>query len=47
MLDDTIKSDKSIYPDADTMKRLFVKTAYDPKTQRVVTRTWTKVITGQ
>lgn len=47
LLDDTIKSDKSIYPDADTMKRLFVKTAYDPKTQRIVTRTWTKVVTGQ
>lgn len=46
-LDDTIKSDKSVYPDADTMKRLFVKTSYDPKTQRVVTRTWTKVVTGQ
>jgi putrescine transport system substrate-binding protein len=46
-IDDTIKSDKSVYPDADTMKRLFVKTSYDPKTQRVVTRTWTKVVTGQ
>lgn len=46
-LEDTIKSDQSIYPDPDTMKRLFVKTAYDPKTQRIVTRAWTKVVTGQ
>jgi len=47
LIDETITSDKSIYPDPDMMKRLFVKTAYDPKTQRVVTRTWTKVVTGQ
>jgi len=46
-IDEAITSDKSIYPNADTMKRMFVKTAYDPKTQRVVTRTWTKVVTGQ
>jgi putrescine transport system substrate-binding protein len=47
LIDETITSDKSIYPDEDTMKRLFVKTAYAPKTQRVVTRAWTKVVTGQ
>ena len=46
-LDDAVKSDPSVYPDAETMKRLFVKTSYDPKTQRVVTRTWTKVVTGE
>ena len=46
-LDEAIKTNASIYPDADTMKRLFVKTAYDPKTQRTVTRLWTKVVTGK
>ena len=46
-LDDGVKLDTSVYPDAETMKRLFVKTSYDPKTQRVVTRTWTKVVTGE
>lgn len=46
-LDDTVKNDTSIYPDEATMKRLFVKTAYDAKTQRVVTREWTKIVTGQ
>lgn len=42
-----VKGDPSIYPDEATMKRLFVKTPYDPKTQRIVTRAWTKVVTGQ
>jgi putrescine transport system substrate-binding protein len=46
-LDETIKSNTSVYPDAETMKRLFVKTSYDAKTQRVVTRLWTKVVTGK
>lgn len=46
-LDDGVKNDPSIYPSADVLKRLFVKTAYDAKTQRVVTRIWTKIVTGQ
>ncbi len=46
-LEDTIKNNPSIYPSDETMKRLFVKTGYDAKTQRVVTRLWTKVITGK
>jgi putrescine transport system substrate-binding protein len=46
-LDAGIKSNPSIYPTEDTMKQLFVKTAYDAKTQRTVTRLWTKVITGK
>ena len=32
---------------AETLKKLYVKTPYDPKTQRVVTRAWTKIVTGQ
>ena len=46
-LDEGVKGDPSIYPDADTMKRLFVKTAYDAKSQRNITRAWTKIVTGQ
>ncbi len=46
-VDEGIKKNPSIYPDAETMKRLFVKTSYDTKTQRVVTRAWTKVVTGK
>ncbi|MGE0055096.1 MAG: polyamine ABC transporter substrate-binding protein [Hyphomicrobium sp.] len=46
-LDDEVKDNPNVYPDEETMKRLFVKTAYDAKTQRVVTRLWTKVVTGK
>lgn len=46
-VNEDIKKDTSIYPDADTMKRLFVKTSPDAKTQRLVTRAWTKIVTGK
>jgi putrescine transport system substrate-binding protein len=46
-LDEAVKNNPSVYPSEDTMKRLFVKTSYDPKTQRFVTRAWTKVVTGK
>jgi putrescine transport system substrate-binding protein len=46
-INEEIKSDTSIFPDDETLKRLFVKNPYDAKTQRVVTRIWTKVVTGQ
>lgn len=46
-IDDTVKSDVAVYPDEETLKRLFVKTSYDAKAQRLVTRTWTKVVTGK
>ena len=42
-----ILEDPAIYPDEATMKKLFVKLPYDPKTQRIVTRLWTKIVTGQ
>jgi putrescine transport system substrate-binding protein len=42
-----ILNDPAIYPTADVMKKLFVPTPYDTKTQRVVTRAWTKIVTGQ
>jgi putrescine transport system substrate-binding protein len=46
-LDEAVKSNPSVYPSEETMKRLFVKTSYDPKTQRFVTRAWTKIVTGK
>lgn len=46
-LDEAVKNNPNVYPDAETMKRLFVKTSYDAKTQRTVTRLWTKVVTGK
>jgi putrescine transport system substrate-binding protein len=46
-LDPEVKDDPAVYPDEATMSTLFVNTALDPKTQRLFTRTWTKVVTGQ
>ncbi len=42
-----ILEDPTIYPDDETMQKLFTVTPPDPKTQRLITRTWTKVVTGQ
>jgi putrescine transport system substrate-binding protein len=39
--------DKTIYPDEATLKRLFVITARDPATQRIINRLWTRVKTGR
>ncbi len=47
LLDEAVRSDKSIYPDVEMMNRFYVTTPYDPKTQRIVTRVWTKVLTGE
>ncbi len=46
-IDKEIIGDPAIYPPEDVMKKLYTKLPYDPKTQRVVTRIWTKVVTGQ
>ncbi|MFE1598682.1 polyamine ABC transporter substrate-binding protein [Methylobacterium sp. ID0610] len=42
-----ILSNPGIYPDEATFRRLFTNTAYDDRTQRVVTRLWTRVRTGK
>jgi putrescine transport system substrate-binding protein len=47
LIDPEILSDKRIYPDEETTKKLYVKLPYDPRTNRVVTRIWTRVVTGQ
>ncbi|MEW9837223.1 polyamine ABC transporter substrate-binding protein [Mesorhizobium marinum] len=46
-IDKEIMDDPAIYPDEATLAKLFTVTPYDPKTQRIVTRTWTKIVTGQ
>ncbi|MCI4660652.1 MAG: polyamine ABC transporter substrate-binding protein [Neomegalonema sp.] len=46
-LNEDVIGDSAIYPDAATLDNLYVKEAYSPKTQRVATRLWTKVTTGQ
>jgi len=46
-LNEEVKGDTAIYPDDETLANLFVKLAYDAKTQRVVTRQWTGIVTGK
>jgi len=47
LLEKEILEDPAIYPDAQTMTRLYVTTPYDPKTQRFVTRMWTRIKSGR
>jgi putrescine transport system substrate-binding protein len=47
MIDKAIFENRSIYPDAASMQRLFVSTPYAQNVQRVVTRIWTRVKTGR
>ncbi|AHG44139.1 putrescine/spermidine ABC transporter substrate-binding protein [Rhizobium leguminosarum bv. trifolii CB782] len=42
-----ILEDPAVYPTAEVMKNLFTVKPWDPKTQRLGTRLWTKVVTGQ
>jgi putrescine transport system substrate-binding protein len=46
-IDKSVLDDKSIYPDAATMDRLYTVSARDQKSQRFVNRLWTKVKTGR
>jgi putrescine transport system substrate-binding protein len=47
LVDAKILDDKTIYPDPATLAKLFVITARDPATQRVINRLWTRVKTGR
>src|SRR5882762_1559563 len=47
LVDPKILSDRNIYPDEATLAKLFVITARDPATQRVINRLWTRVKTGR
>ena len=47
LIDPKILNDKNIYPDEATLSKLFVITARDPATQRIINRLWTKVKTGR
>jgi putrescine transport system substrate-binding protein len=46
-IDKTILDDRTIYPDAETMAKLYTIMAHDAKTQRIVNRMWTRIKTGQ
>ena len=47
LLEEDLINDPTIYPDEETTNRLYTTQPYDPKTNRLVTRIWTKVTTGQ
>ncbi len=47
LLDKAVLDDRGVYPDAETMRRLYTVTARDQKSQRVLNRLWTKVKTGR
>jgi putrescine transport system substrate-binding protein len=47
LVDPKILGDKNIYPDEATLAKLFVITARDPATQRIINRLWTRVKTGR
>ena len=47
LIDPKVLNDKTVYPDQDTMSRLFVITARDQATQRIINRLWTRVKTGR
>jgi putrescine transport system substrate-binding protein len=46
-VDPKILNDKTIYPDDAMLQKLFIITARDPATQRVINRLWTRVKTGR
>jgi putrescine transport system substrate-binding protein len=47
LIEPKILNDRNIYPDDATLAKLFVITARDPSTQRIINRLWTKVKTGR
>ncbi|WP_018234768.1 polyamine ABC transporter substrate-binding protein [Ensifer sp. BR816] len=46
-LDKEVLEDTAIYPPDTVMQKLFTVTPFEPKEQRVLTRLWTKIVTGQ
>jgi putrescine transport system substrate-binding protein len=47
LIDKSVFGDRTVYPDAATMASLYVITAHDQKTQRLLTRMWTRIKTGR
>jgi putrescine transport system substrate-binding protein len=47
LVDPAVLNDRSVYPDEETMKSLYIITANDQKTQRLINRLWTRVKTGR
>jgi putrescine transport system substrate-binding protein len=47
LVDKEVLDDPTIYPDADTMGRLYTIKVYDAATQRLMNRMWTRIKTGR
>ncbi len=47
LINEEITGDPAIYPDQATLDKLYVTTPWPPKAQRLLTRSWTKIKTGQ
>ena len=47
LIDRSVLDDRSVYPDAATMIRLYTVSARDLKSQRLLNRLWTKIKTGR
>ncbi|APH73300.1 polyamine ABC transporter substrate-binding protein [Aquibium oceanicum] len=47
LLDEEVIGDPAVYPDEETLNNLFTTVPLDARTQRLVTRIWTRVVTGQ
>jgi putrescine transport system substrate-binding protein len=46
-LDAAVSGNPAIYPDDATLNKLYTVSAKDQKTQRILTRMWTTIVTGQ
>lgn len=47
LIEKSILEDRTVYPDAATMAKLYTIVAHDQKTQRLINRLWTRIKTGQ
>jgi putrescine transport system substrate-binding protein len=47
LIDKAVLEDHSVYPDEATMSRLYTIKVYDPATQRLMNRLWTRIKTGK
>ena len=47
LIDEEITSDPGIFPTPEVKEKLWTAPVYDSRTDRVVTRLWTRVTTGQ
>ncbi len=46
LIDKAVIEDRTVYPDAATMEKLYTISAHDQKTQRLLNRLWTRIKTG-